>query len=119
MRSGRRSSRGCWRSSACIRRLGAAGSRGWRSRSMLLKPELDKSAKLAGKKVARSASRRVVSITITLLILGGLGYIGWTAMQQKQAGRGGARPDLPVPVVAAAPRIPEGPVYLEGMCTGL
>ena len=49
----------------------------------------------------------MVSLTITLLILGGLGYLGWNAFQQKQAGRGGpgARPDLPVPVLAATPRI--------------
>jgi len=42
---------------------------------MLFKPELNETAKAAGKSVARSARRRTVSITITLLILGGLGYI--------------------------------------------
>jgi multidrug efflux system membrane fusion protein len=82
---------------------------------MLFKPELDETAKIAGKKVVRGARRRIVSISITLLILGGLGYIGWTAMQQKQAGRGGVRPDLPVPVLAATPRIQEVPVYLDGV----
>jgi hypothetical protein len=30
---------GCLRSSACIRRWGAAGSRGWKGRSMLFKPD--------------------------------------------------------------------------------
>jgi len=40
---------------------------------------------------------------ITLLILGGLGYIAWTALQQKQAANRGARPDQPVPVLAATP----------------
>jgi membrane fusion protein, multidrug efflux system len=83
---------------------------------MLFKPELNETAKAAGKNVVRSARRRIVSITITLLILGGLGYIGWTAMQQKQtANRAGARPDLPVPVLAATPRIQDVPVYLDGV----
>jgi hypothetical protein len=58
---------------------------------MLFKPEDDK-AKIAGKRVARGIGRRFVSLTITLLILGGLGYLGWNAFQQKQgAGRGGFR----------------------------
>jgi membrane fusion protein, multidrug efflux system len=87
---------------------------------MLFKPNgaTDK----AGGKVARVASgarRRVVSIFITLLILGGLGYIGWTALQQKQATKAGpgARPDLPVPVLAATPRVQDVPVYLDGVGT--
>jgi multidrug efflux system membrane fusion protein len=82
---------------------------------MLFKPDLD-TAKTAGKSVARSAGRRMVSITITLLILGGLGYIGWTALQQKQtAVRRGPPRDLPVPVLAAIPRIQDVPVYLDGV----
>src|SRR5215472_9312865 len=85
---------------------------------MLFKP--NETTDKAGGKVARVASgarRRTVSIFITLLILGGLGYIGWTALQQKQAARGGpnARPDLPVPVLAATPRIQDVPVYLDGV----
>jgi multidrug efflux system membrane fusion protein len=85
---------------------------------MLFKPDLD-TAKTAGKSVARSVGRRMISITITLLILGGLGYIGWTAFQPKQTagggGRGGAPRDLPVPVLAATPRIQDMPVYLDGV----
>ena len=83
---------------------------------MLFKPDLD-TAKTASKSVARGAARRIVSITITLVILGGLGYIGWTALQQKQtAGRGGGMPrDLPVPVLAATPRVQDVPVYLDGV----
>ncbi len=83
---------------------------------MLFKPDLD-TAKTAGKSVARGAGRRMVSITLTLVILGGLGYIGWTALQQKQsAGRGGGMPrDLPVPVLAATPRVQDVPVYLDGV----
>jgi multidrug efflux system membrane fusion protein len=86
---------------------------------MLFKPELNETAKAAGERVARVASRarrRTVSITITLLILGGLGYIAWTAMQQKQvANRPGSRPDLPVPVLAATPRVQDMPIYLDGV----
>jgi len=84
---------------------------------MLFKP--NEAADAASKRVKRAASsarRRTVSITITLLILGGLGYIGWTALQQKQAAnRGNGRPDLPVPVLAATPRIQDVPVYLDGV----
>ena len=84
---------------------------------MLFKPD-DKTAK-AGRRsrprVASRARRRIVSLTITLLILGGLGYIGWTALQQKQAANRAARPDLPVPVLAATPRIQDVPVYLDGV----
>src|SRR5712671_3779559 len=118
MRCGRRNSPGCSRSSACTRRWAAAGNRGWRGRSMLFKPDLSETAKAAGERVARVASRarrRTVSITITLLILGGLGYIAWTAMQQKQAANRNARPDLPVPVLAATPRTQDVPVYLDGV----
>jgi len=86
---------------------------------MLFKPDSE-GAKVAGDRVARARSgvgRRLVSIAITLLILGGLGYIGWTAIQQKQAtkGGGGGRPDLPVPVLAATPRTVDVPVYIDGV----
>src|SRR6185437_12188601 len=40
--------------------------------------------------------------------------IAWTALQQKQAANRG-RPDLPVPVLAATPRIQDVPVYLDGV----
>jgi len=93
---------------------------------MLFKPDGD-SAKVAGDRATRARSgvrRRLVSIAITLLILGGLGYIGWTAFQQKQAttkgggaGGGGGRPDLPVPVLAATPRVMDVPVYIDGVGT--
>ena len=86
---------------------------------MLFKPDLNETAKAASGSVARvagGARRRTVSIFITLLILGGLGYIGWTSFQQKQqANANRARPDLAVPVLAATPRIQDVPVYLEGV----
>jgi multidrug efflux system membrane fusion protein len=82
---------------------------------MLFKPDLNETAKAGVAGVAWRARRRTVSITITILILGGLGYIGWTALQQKQAANRAARPDLPVPVLAATPRIQDVPVYLDGV----
>ena len=85
---------------------------------MLFKPDLSETAKAASDRVARVASRarrRTVSITIALLILGGLGYIVWTSLEQKQAANKAARPDLPVPVLAATPRIQDVPVYLDGV----
>src|SRR5256714_13432897 len=84
---------------------------------MLFKPDLNETAKVAGDRVIRVAGRarrRTVSITITLLIIGGLGYIGWTSLQQRQAADR-ARPDLPVPVLAATPRIQDVPVYLDAV----
>ncbi|MBI5319542.1 efflux RND transporter periplasmic adaptor subunit [Bradyrhizobium sp.] len=83
---------------------------------MLFKPELNETAKAAGRSVVRSVLRRSVSLLITMLILGGLGYIGWLAWQQKSSVRNAnVRPDLPVPVLAATPRVQDVPVYLEGV----
>jgi membrane fusion protein, multidrug efflux system len=83
---------------------------------MLFKPELNGTAKAAGRSVMRSVLRRSVSLLVTLVILGGLGYIGWLAWQQKSGARNpNARPDLPVPVLAAMPRVQDVPVYLEGV----
>src|ERR1043166_302505 len=83
---------------------------------MLFKPDREEAAETRrGARVAGRARRRTVSIFTTLLILGGLGYIGWTSFQQKQAANRNARPDLPVPVLAATPRVQNVPVYLEGV----
>src|SRR3978361_38186 len=85
---------------------------------MLFKPDANELPKAESGRVARvrsGARRRTVSILITLLILGGLGYIAWTSFQQKQAANRNARPDLAVPVLAATPRIQDVPVYLEGV----
>ena len=83
---------------------------------MLFKPELNETAKAAGRSVVRSVLRRSVSLLVTLVILGGLGYVGWLAWQQKGGARNpNARPDLPVPVLAATPRVQDVPVYLDGV----
>jgi membrane fusion protein, multidrug efflux system len=84
---------------------------------MLFKP--DEKGKKAKAKRRSGVGRRLVSTTITLLIIGGLFYIGWNALQQKQGPggnrSGGGRPDLPVPVLAATPSIKDVPVYLDGV----
>jgi multidrug efflux system membrane fusion protein len=87
---------------------------------MLFKPDSKDAAKPGEVRVGSFASRvarRLVSLTVTLVILGGLGYIGWYAFQPKAGGNRGAaaRPDLPVPVLAATPRMLDVPVYLDGV----
>src|SRR5882724_5557889 len=88
---------------------------------MLFKPESKDDAKTGEVRKPSLLSRilkRMVSLTVTLIILGGLAYIGWYAFQPKPGGgnRGAnARPDLPVPVLAAMPRTQDVPVYLEGV----
>ena len=89
---------------------------------MLFKPESEEDAKAAEVRKPSFLSRvlkRMVSLAVTLVILGGLGYIGWYASQPKPGGGGrggaGARLDLPVPVLAATPRTQDVPVYLEGV----
>ena len=86
---------------------------------MLFKPDAKQTAKSAGEKVEVAASharRRLVSIIIVLLILGGLGYIAWNSYAQKRT-QNQVRPDLTVPVLAATPRIEDVPVYLDGVGT--
>jgi multidrug efflux system membrane fusion protein len=82
---------------------------------MLFKPDTKKGAQ---KEVVSKPRRRrgFVMTLITLAILGGLGYVGWIAMHQQQTGnRNQQRPDLPVPVLAANPRVQDMPVYLDGV----
>ncbi|WP_407164554.1 efflux RND transporter periplasmic adaptor subunit [Bradyrhizobium sp. ORS 111] len=88
---------------------------------MLFKPDTKDDKKSAARKpgVVSRLLKRMVSLVITLVILGGLGYLGWLAFQQKQDGAGGRRagmrPDLPVPVLAATPRVQDVPVYIDGV----
>ncbi len=82
---------------------------------MLFKPD-QKRTDTKGEPVKRSRwGRRLVATVLTLVILGGLGYIGWRAIQQRQAGLHLQRPDLPVPVLAATPVTKDVPVYLDGV----
>ena len=86
---------------------------------MLFKPESKDSMGVAKRKPGLLSRLlwRMVSLTVTLVILGGLFYIGWLAFQQKQGANrnANARPDLPVPVLAATPRVQDVPVYLDGV----
>lgn len=64
----------------------------------------------------RPRGRGFIMTLVTLAILGGLGYLGWTATHQQQANnRNNQRLDLPVPVLAASPRVEDVPVYLDGV----
>lgn len=82
---------------------------------MLFKPDTKQGAKDGTAKKPRG--RGFVMTLITLAILGGLGYLGWTVWHQQpqQANGRNQRPDLPVPVLAATPRIQDVPVYLDGV----
>lgn len=83
---------------------------------MLFKPDVN--AANGETRVAGRPRRRVLSVVVVLLILGGLGYIGWRAMQQRSGGdaRGGFRPDMmTVPVLATTPKVEDVPVYLDGV----
>jgi len=86
---------------------------------MLFKPDLNEKAKAASDGVARVASgarRRTVSIAVWLLIIGGLGYLGWSYFKKTETAAR-TRPDLAIPVLAATPRIEDVPVYLDGVGT--
>ncbi|QHP70527.1 efflux RND transporter periplasmic adaptor subunit [Bradyrhizobium sp. LCT2] len=82
---------------------------------MLFKPDKKDDAK-AGT-VTKSSRGGFILTLVTLAILGGLGYLGWTVWHQQpqQANGRNQRPDLPVPVLAATPRIQDVPVYLDGV----
>ncbi|MGY3137589.1 multidrug efflux system membrane fusion protein [Bradyrhizobium sp. USDA 4501] len=89
---------------------------------MLFKPDSTDDEKRTAPRKRSLLSRvlgRMVSLLITLVILGGLGYLGWLAFQPKQNGGGGrgagGRPDPPVPVLAATPQVHDVPVYLDGV----
>jgi membrane fusion protein, multidrug efflux system len=85
---------------------------------MLFKPDAEKTVEQSQPAAPKGAGRRwrarIVSTTLVLLILGGLGYVVWMAFNrppnQNQIPR-----NLPVPVLAASPVTKDVPVYLEGV----
>jgi multidrug efflux system membrane fusion protein len=86
---------------------------------MLFKPDLEKTAEEEPEEGAPpSAGRRwrarIVSTTLVLLILGGLGYVVWMSFNRPPNQNAMPR-DLPVPVLATTPRAQDVPVYLEGV----
>jgi multidrug efflux system membrane fusion protein len=80
---------------------------------MLFKP--DQETAETTRRGGRGGGRRILSMLVTLLILGGLGYVGWRAMQPKPVADRRGRSDMAVPVLAATPRVQDVPVYLEGV----
>jgi membrane fusion protein, multidrug efflux system len=68
-------------------------------------------------KPSPSGARRAVSILVTLIIIGGLGYFGWMVVAPKPRATQSGRSDPAVPVLAALPRIQDEPVYLDGVGT--
>lgn len=83
---------------------------------MLFKPDVSSKARAAGEGVARVAARarrRNVSILVLLVIAGGLAYVYWPFGTVQQ--RPGFNRNLPVPVLAAMPRVEDVPVYFEGV----
>lgn len=83
---------------------------------MLFKPDEAK-AEAASRAQPPRARQRTVSWLIALVVLGGLGYLGWTwwTTQQQQSAARAFRPDTAVPVLAATPERRDVPVYLPGV----
>src|SRR5262245_46203270 len=83
---------------------------------MLFRPNGRAEAGVAGDprgSLGRRIARRMVSTLVALIIICGLGYIVWSTFRQPPAFN--ARPDLPVPVLAATPQRKDVPVYLDGV----
>jgi multidrug efflux system membrane fusion protein len=86
---------------------------------MLFKPDADQAVEQqedAPKRGGRRWRARIVSTTLVLLILGGLGYVVWMSFNRPPNQNAIPR-NLPVPVLAATPQIKDVPVYLEGVGT--
>lgn len=85
---------------------------------MLFKPDADKTAEEPEEASPPSAGRRwrarIVSTTLVLLILGGLGYVVWMSFN-RPPNPNAVPPNLPVPVLATMPQTKDVPVYLEGV----
>jgi membrane fusion protein, multidrug efflux system len=85
---------------------------------MLFKPDAEKTVEQSQPAAPKGAGRRwrarIVSTTLVLLILGGLGYVVWMAFNRPPNQNAIPR-NLPVPVLAASPVTKDVPVYLEGV----
>jgi multidrug efflux system membrane fusion protein len=88
---------------------------------MLFKPELKNTdaAQLPAGQVAPRARRSFVSIGLTTLILGGIGYIGWTyyAQQQQAAATRGPRPNMSVSAPSAPSTMSRSARRLMASCS--
>lgn len=90
---------------------------------MLFKPDLNEKARNLNKaasegiaRLASSARRRTVSVAVAALIVFGAAYIVWSLFRQAPSATR-SQAGLPVPVLAASPRIEDVPVYLDGVGT--
>ena len=84
---------------------------------MLFKPNAentDQPQQAAPKGAGRRWRAGIVSTTLVVLILGGLGYVVWMAFNRAPNPNQIPR-NLPVPVLAASPVTKDVPVYLEGV----
>jgi multidrug efflux system membrane fusion protein len=84
---------------------------------MLFKPDAEGKVdeqQVAPKGAGRRWRARIVSTTLILLILGGLGYVVWMAFNRPKDQNAAPR-NLPVPVLAALPVAKDVPVYFEGV----
>jgi multidrug efflux system membrane fusion protein len=80
---------------------------------MLFKPDTADPADADGARRTSRGLRWTVWTVVVLGIAGGLGYLAWVSHEKQAASR--VRPDLSVPVLAAAPRVQDVPVYLDGV----
>lgn len=85
---------------------------------MLFKPDADDTAQQSPNEAPKGSRwrGRLVSTTLIVLILGGLGYVVWTSFNRPPNQNAIPR-NLPVPVLAAIPRVQDVPVYLDGVGT--
>jgi multidrug efflux system membrane fusion protein len=85
---------------------------------MLFKPDTENTVEQQKPAAPRGAGRRwrsrIVSTTLVLLILGGLGYVVWMAFN-RPPNRNQIPRNLPVPVLATSPVTKDVPVYREGV----
>jgi membrane fusion protein, multidrug efflux system len=80
---------------------------------MLFKPDTADPGDAVGARRTSRGLRRTIWILVVLAVAGSLGYLAWVSHEKQAASR--VRPDLSVPVLAAAPRIQDVPVYLDGV----
>jgi multidrug efflux system membrane fusion protein len=84
---------------------------------MLFKPQPDDTEQSEDAAPKRGRWRgRIVSTALIALILGGLSYVVWSSFNRPPNTNAIPR-NLPVPVLAATPRVMDVPVYMDGVGT--
>ncbi|BEV43859.1 efflux RND transporter periplasmic adaptor subunit [Afipia carboxidovorans] len=82
---------------------------------MLFKPGENGKVSESVARVTGGARRRTVSLFIALVIVAGLGYLGWSRFYGGSQDAAHMRFDMAVPVLAATPKVEDVPVYLDGV----